>query len=209
MEEGANAFRKHVPPRPFDWTLPAGAAPRPRAFFNVSIDGSDAGKIVFELAEDVVPNTVKNFKALCSTGGKFTYANTKMHTVFKGVAVMGGDVEKNDGTGGHSGLGTRYIADENFIIPHTQRGLISMASVGRDTGASQFYISFNPNPHLNGYCVVFGRVVEGDNVLAALEKVGFISNLYTFVFNMYSHLILLLYTSTGVCSPRCPPAPLK
>lgn len=169
ISEGQEGFRRSVPPTPFDWE--AGGAKRPRAFFDVSLDGNKLGKIEIELAEDVVPNTVKNFMLLCEGKGQYKYKDTNFHKVVKGVAIMGGDVERGDGTGGHSALGSRCIPDENFIIPHYGRGLVSLASVGLDTGASQFYISLGNTSHFNGYCVAFGRVVEGGNVLNEIEKV--------------------------------------
>jgi cyclophilin family peptidyl-prolyl cis-trans isomerase len=169
MEQGPEAFSRKASPTPFDWS--AGNVKRPRAYFNIAIDDKPEGRIVIELADDIVPKTVKNFQLLCEGKGSFHYSGTKIHRLFKGIALMGGDVEFNDGTGGHAQSPQRYIEDENFIIPHTSRGLVSMASVGRDTGASQFYISLGQNYHMNGYCVVFGRVVEGDSVLAAIEKV--------------------------------------
>ena len=168
IQEGPEVFNRRPIPTPFDWA--AGDVKRPKAFFDISIDDNKAGRIVIELAEDIVPKTVGNFVSLCK-GGNFEYKGTKIHKVLKNVALMGGDVEFGDGTGGHSASNSRYIEDENFIIPHSGRGLVSMASVGRDTGASQFYISLGTTSHMNGYCVVFGRVVEGDDVLSAIEKV--------------------------------------
>eukprot|EP00595_Chromulina_sp_UTEXLB2642_P000564 CAMPEP_0196766318 /NCGR_PEP_ID=MMETSP1095-20130614/22759_1 /TAXON_ID=96789 ORGANISM="Chromulina nebulosa, Strain UTEXLB2642" /NCGR_SAMPLE_ID=MMETSP1095 /ASSEMBLY_ACC=CAM_ASM_000446 /LENGTH=102 /DNA_ID=CAMNT_0042127771 /DNA_START=282 /DNA_END=586 /DNA_ORIENTATION=- len=84
---------------------------------------------------------------------------------------MAGDIEKMDGKGNHSSfLNQRYIKDENFIIPHSERGLLSMVSTGIDTSGSQFYIDLAPAHHLNGRCVVFGRILEGLDVLNTIEK---------------------------------------
>eukprot|EP00388_Colpodella_angusta_P029218 GDKK01015888.1.p1 GENE.GDKK01015888.1~~GDKK01015888.1.p1 ORF type:complete len:143 (-),score=17.70 GDKK01015888.1:117-545(-) len=121
-----------------------------------------------------VPKTVENFKLL-ATGENIhnrSLLQSKFHQVQKGQFIMGGDIENNDGTGSHSAYADRYIKDENFIIPHTERGFLSMASVGLDTGGSQFYISLSPNTHMNGRCVVFGRMdPAGEPILAAIEKV--------------------------------------
>lgn len=169
LKDGPDGFRRTVPPTAFDWE--AGDVKRPRAFFNVAMEDKELGKIEIELAEDVVPKTVSNFKALCEGKGRYKYADSPFHKIMKGVAIMGGDVENGDGTGGHSAGANRFITDENFIIPHSGRGLVSMASVGLDTGASQFYISLGDTAHMNAYCVVFGRVIGGDKVLQEIEKV--------------------------------------
>ena len=82
---------------------------------------------------------------------KFTYKGTEFHRLQKGLVVMGGDVE-GGGKNSHSAYGERFIEEENFIIPHTQRGTISMASVGVRKTGSQFYICLNkdPNTYLDG-----------------------------------------------------------
>lgn len=124
MKKGSEGFKKYAAPTPFDWSKTDIA--RPKAFFDVSIGTENIGRLVFELAEDVVPKTVENFKLLC-TGENIhskSYASTKFHQVQKGAFLMAGDVELNDGTGSHSAYADRYIRDENFIIPHTHRGLI-------------------------------------------------------------------------------------
>lgn len=124
MRKGSEGFNKNVPPTPFDWTTSEKC--RPKAFFDIVIAKEKIGRLTFELADDIVPNTVENFKLLC-TGGNIhsrSYQNTKFHQVLKGSFVMGGDVENNDGTASHSAFKDRFIADENFIIPHSHRGLL-------------------------------------------------------------------------------------
>lgn len=163
MEKGEEAFQKNVPPTPFLWTAPDASGKtilRPKAHFDITIAKEAVGRLTFELAADIVPTTVYNFARLCLKEGKYGYAGTKIHRIHKGIALMGGDVEKNDGTGNFSSFKSRYFEDENFIIPQSARGLISMASVGVHTNGSQFYISFSPCAHMNGRCMVFGRVME-------------------------------------------------
>eukprot|EP01033_Poteriospumella_lacustris_P010954 gene10954-7792_t len=164
-------FQRFTIPTPFDWSKDN--VQRPKAFFEVSSGGENWGRLVFELAHDVVPKTVENFKRLTTgdNANKLTYRNTKFHKIRKGEAVMGGDVEHKNGDLSHSSYETRFIQDENFIIPHSSRGLISMASVGVNTNGSQFYISLSPTYYMNGRCTVFGRLVEGEDVLSRLEKV--------------------------------------
>ena len=53
------------------------------------------------------------------------------------------------------------FADEGFFVPHAEPGLLTMASAGVDGNGSQFYVTVEPAPHLDGRCVAFGRVVEG------------------------------------------------
>jgi hypothetical protein len=123
-KEDPEAFMKYTVPAPFDWS--EGNIKRSKAFFEVSSEGEKWGKLVFELAHDVVPRTVENFKLL--TTGKnvnnFCYKGTKFHRIRKGDAIMGGDVELNNGDRSHSAYKERFLLDENFIIPHSQRGLI-------------------------------------------------------------------------------------
>jgi cyclophilin family peptidyl-prolyl cis-trans isomerase len=173
LQKGPDGFRKNIPPTPFDWTK--GDITRPKAFFEISMGDQKLGRLVFELASDIVPKTVENFLSLCNkketSGQKYSYKDTKFHQILKDTFIMGGDVVSNDGRGSHSAGPTRFIKDENFIIPHSARGLLSMASIGRDTGGSQFYISLKPTSYMNGRCVVLGRMVEGDDVVKAVEKV--------------------------------------
>jgi cyclophilin family peptidyl-prolyl cis-trans isomerase len=55
----------------------------------------------------------------------------------------------------------KFFPDENFIIPHSDAGLLSMASIGANTNGSQFYITLAEAPYMNGRCVAFGRVESG------------------------------------------------
>lgn len=172
LEQGADGFRRNVQPTPFNWSSSnASGAGRPVAFLELALDTEPLGRLEFELAEDVVPNTVANFTALCAGRGiKFPgYKNTRVHQIQKGQFLVAGDVCGTGGQSSHSAGTGRHFADENFIIPHTDRGLLSMASVGIDTNGSQFYVSMAPTPQMNGRCVVFGRLVRGEAVLKALD----------------------------------------
>mmetsp|Transcript_12346 Transcript_12346/g.15653 ORF Transcript_12346/g.15653 Transcript_12346/m.15653 type:complete len:231 (-) Transcript_12346:211-903(-) len=179
-EEGDEGFRRASKPNPFDWedTSFSGLidlSKRSKVFFKFSIDGEEAGDIQIELAEDILPKTCENFKLLCSQQNPhgFTYKGTPIHRVIKGSALMGGDVEHLEGKGNHSAFQQRYFEDEGFVIPHSEPGLLSMASSGVHTNGSQFYLTVAPAPHLDGRCVAFGRVLDG---MATINK---IYNLYS------------------------------
>jgi cyclophilin family peptidyl-prolyl cis-trans isomerase len=85
--------------------------------------------------------------------------------------AQGGDITRGNGTGGASIYGAKF-ADENLKIPHHKRGLLSMANSGPDSNGSQFFITFTATPWLNGYHVVFGEMIDGENVLKQIEEAG-------------------------------------
>jgi cyclophilin family peptidyl-prolyl cis-trans isomerase len=123
------------------------------------------GPIVVELFENEAPQTVGNFISLVENK---TYDGLTFHRVLAGFMAQGGD-PKGDGTGG-PGYEIYCECHKPDYRRHF-RGTLSMAHAGRDTGGSQFFLTFRPTTHLNGRHTAFGRVVEGMDVLAKLQRI--------------------------------------
>ena len=124
---------------------------------------ADGGDIVIELFDKEAPGTVQNFIDLINKG---FYNGLRFHRVIPGFVAQGGCPNGN-GTGGPG----YTIKDELIGNPHKhERGALSMAHRGPNTGGSQFFIVYEPQPHLDGVHTVFGKVIEGMDVVNKIAE---------------------------------------
>ena len=159
MEEGVTRSRPKVAAESTRRAAETAADDLPRVMIKTS-----AGDLVVELFEDDAPNTVANFVSLVEKG---FYDGAPFHRVIGGFVAQGGDPT---GTGG-GGPGYRIACECD--APTARKhfyGSLSMAHAGKDTGGSQFFLTFAPTEHLDGKHTVFGRVIEGFDVLPLLAR---------------------------------------
>ncbi|MBP5639679.1 MAG: peptidylprolyl isomerase [Victivallales bacterium] len=130
------------------------------------------GDMKFELYEDLVPNTVANMIELAEKG---FFKGMSFHRVIKDFMAQGGcPYSKRDAHGqpGTGGPGYRFADEITPKLRHTERGILSMANSGENTNGSQFFICFKATPWLDGCHTVFGKIIEGMEVLDKIEALS-------------------------------------
>lgn len=143
-------------------------------------------RIIVQLDWETAPMACENFATLCENGSGFrpppmgtsgkplTYRNTKVHRVVPGFIFQGGDLVMGNGSGGESIYGGKKFKDERagLLKKHNERGLLGMGNSGKNSNSSQWYITLAAAPQCDGKHVIFGRVISGWDVIAAVENRG-------------------------------------
>ena len=142
-------------PRPIDWEYLRAHGARPV----LRLD-TDRGAIELELDAEAAPQTVETVLRLAEAG---EYDDVEFHRVVPNFVIQGGDVERGDGWGGPGFA----IVSELTRIPY-DRGVLGMASAGKDTEGSQYFVTHSMQPHLDGRYTAFGRVIAGMNIVDAV-----------------------------------------
>ncbi|GJT87522.1 peptidyl-prolyl cis-trans isomerase CYP95-like protein isoform X1 [Tanacetum coccineum] len=151
----------------------------PLVYLDVSIDGDPVERMVFELFADTVPKMAENFRALCTgekgnsqkNGRPLHYKGSFFHRIIKGSLAQGGDFLKRDGSHGESIYGGKF-PDESSKMKHDAPGLLTMAIADRDSRGSLFSVTLGANRHLDRKYVIFGKLVQGGDVLKKIENAG-------------------------------------
>ena len=121
------------------------------------------GNIRIELHEDKVPKTVANFEKLINDG---FYDGLTFHRVIGDFMIQGGCPDGN----GMGGPGYQFEDEFHPELKHDGHGVLSMANAGPNTNGSQFFITHSAQPHLDGKHAVFGRVIEGRDVVDSIAQ---------------------------------------
>ena len=128
----------------------------------VAVMETNQGTIRLDLYPEQTPMTVANFVNLAQRG---FYDGISFHRVINDFMIQGG-CPQGTGTGGP---GYRFADEFHPALRHNKPGILSMANAGPDTNGSQFFITFAATSHLDGNYSIFGKLIEGDDVLSAID----------------------------------------
>lgn len=177
-----NEWLRSEGPRQIDAPIPPPADITSKAFLDIEIDRQYAGRIVFGLHGNVCPRTVENFERLCRGtevvgDKKMTYRGSTFPRIIPNFIAQGGTYP------GPSVYGSVFD-DENFELKHSGPGVLSSANSGPNSNGSGFFITLNRATRLDGKHVAFGTVLEGWDVVKAMEECGSKSGYVTKVVNV-------------------------
>ena len=144
------------------WSTPPAMAIDTNNIYQVTLD-TDQGAIVLDLYAKNAPKTVNNFVFLARDG---YYDGVAFHRVISNFMVQGGDPTGS----GRGGPGYTFEDETRGNPLKHETGVISMANAGPNTNGSQFFITHGPQPHLDGKHTVFGKVVEGMDVVNSIRQ---------------------------------------
>ncbi|XP_077991805.1 peptidyl-prolyl cis-trans isomerase B-like [Glandiceps talaboti] len=134
-------------------------------YLDIEIDDEPVGTLLIALFGNIAPKTVKNFVVLSGIDARtFGYKLSTFHKIEKGVGIIGGDFVHGNGSGSFSIYGDHFTS-ENFKLKHYGPGWVSMVSKGKYRNGCIFRIITNETPELDDKQVVFGKVIEGMDVV--------------------------------------------
>ncbi|KAI8341126.1 cyclophilin-like domain-containing protein [Chlamydoabsidia padenii] len=147
--------------------------------------GLGGGRLIFELSDTQCPKTCDNFYALCQGGkiGKASkkplhYKSTHLFRLVPNFIVQGGDITRDDGSGGDSIYNGKFNDEKAGLVKFTKIGQLAMANSGKNTNTSQFFITLKNRDEntkafdkIGGKYVIFGQVVDGFNVLDEINSI--------------------------------------
>jgi len=128
-----------------------------KIFFDVSVDGKKAGRIVLGMYGNAVPKTVAFFRDMVKGQKTKPLKDSVFHSIMPGFVIKGGELEEK-------------MEDENYLLGHDEPGTLSMDN--DDNGGSSFFITTQAYPHLDGQHVVFGKVLEGMKLVETIQHYG-------------------------------------
>lgn len=127
---------------------------------------TNQGDITLELFDKIAPKASENFRALAKSG---YYDGVIFHRVIKNFMIQGGD-PTGTGMGGESIWGKSFEDEFAPNVVFDKAGILAMANAGKNTNGSQFFITTKPTPWLNGHHTIFGKVINGMEVVKKIEN---------------------------------------